>query len=102
MFALAVWDKRNRTLHLARDRIGEKPLYYGWIGRTFAFGSELKALRAHPQWNAGVDRGALALFMRYSYVPAPYSIYGGICKLRPGYTLALPWQSHEPILKPYW
>ncbi len=64
------------SLHLARDRIGEKPLYYGWAGH-FVFGSELKALRAHPHWNAEIDRGALALFMRHNYIPAPYSIYVG-------------------------
>ena len=89
-------------LHLARDRIGEKPLYYGWVGRTFVFGSELKALRAHPQWNAEIDRGALALFMRHNYIPAPHSIYRGISKLLPGHALTLRWQSREPVIKPYW
>ena len=83
MFAFALWDAHERVLHLARDRLGEKPLYYGWLGRTFVFGSELKALRAHPQWNAEIDRGALALYMRYNYIPAPYSIYAGIFKLLP-------------------
>jgi asparagine synthase (glutamine-hydrolysing) len=83
-FAIALWDKQERTLYLARDRIGEKPLYYGWIGNAFAFASELKALRAHPQWRSEVDRDALALYVRYSCVPAPYSIYKNIFKLLPG------------------
>jgi asparagine synthase (glutamine-hydrolysing) len=102
MFAFALWDSRDRVLHLARDRIGEKPLYYGWAGRTFLFGSELKALRAHPHWNAEINRGAVALFMRYNYIPAPHSIYNGVSKLTPGCTLALPWDTREPILKTYW
>ena len=102
MFAFALWDTHSRTLHLARDRIGEKPLYYGWAGRTFLFGSELKALRAHPHWNAEIDRGAVALFMRYNYISAPHSIYNGVSKLTPGCTLALPWQSRTAILKSYW
>ena len=102
MFAFALWDTRSRCLHLARDRIGEKPLYYGWAGRTFVFGSELKALRAHPQWNAEIDRGALALFMRHNCIPAPYSIYRGVSKLLPGHALTLQWQSRQPIIKPYW
>ncbi len=102
MFGFALWDTHSRTLHLARDRIGEKPLYYGWAGRTFLFGSELKALRAHPHWSAEIDRGALALFMRYNYVPAPHSIYRGVSKVLPGNTLTLPWLSREPIIKCYW
>ena len=89
MFAFALWDRRERTLVLARDRLGEKPLYYGRIGKSFAFASELKAFRAHPAWNAEIDRDALALFMRHNYVPAPYSIYKGFCKLRPGHFLVL-------------
>ncbi|MEO5566100.1 MAG: asparagine synthase (glutamine-hydrolyzing) [Luteimonas sp.] len=89
MFALALWDRQDRTLWLARDRIGEKPLYYGWQGDTFLFGSELKALRAHPAFNAAVDRDALALLLRHNYVPSPYSIYAGIRKLPPGTWLKL-------------
>ena len=84
MFAFAVWDKAERTLHLARDRAGEKPLYYGWMGRTLLFGSELKALRAYPAFRPQVDRNALALYLRRGYVPGPYSIYLGVNKLRPG------------------
>jgi asparagine synthase (glutamine-hydrolysing) len=89
MFALALWDKEERTLHLTRDRIGEKPLYYGFSGSTFLFGSELKALRAHPEFKAEINRDALALFLRYNYIPAPYSIYQGIYKLTPGTYLSL-------------
>ncbi len=89
MFAFALWDRRERRLVLARDRMGEKPLYYGWQNGTFLFGSELKALAAHPAWSAEVDRGALTLFMRYGYVPEPWSIYRGIHKLPPGCWLEL-------------
>lgn len=84
MFAFALWDRKERCLSLARDRLGKKPLYYGWAGQTFLFGSELKALRAHPDSRADVDRGALWLFLRQCYVPAPYSIYKGIMSLPPG------------------
>jgi asparagine synthase (glutamine-hydrolysing) len=84
MFALALWDKADNVLTMARDRLGEKPLYYGWQGRTFMFGSELKALKENPDWNGEIDRNALQLFMRYSYIPAPHSIYVGIKKLLPG------------------
>ena len=84
MFALALWDKNERSLYLARDRMGEKPLYYGWQQGVFLFGSELKALKAHPAFQAGIDRAAIALQMRHNYIPAPYSIYSGINKLQPG------------------
>lgn len=84
MFAFALWDERLRVLHLVRDRVGEKPLYYGWLGDTLAFGSELKALRRHPGWRGEVDRDVLALYLKFSYIPAPYSIYRGIRKVVPG------------------
>ena len=84
MFAFALWDRKERTLHLVRDRLGEKPLYYGWIDRTFLFGSELKALYACPAWQGEIDRNTLTLFLRYNYIPAPYSIYKGIHKVLPG------------------
>ncbi|MFM9882700.1 MAG: asparagine synthase (glutamine-hydrolyzing) [Burkholderiales bacterium] len=84
MFAIALWDRRERTLSLIRDRMGEKPLYYGFAGRRFVFGSELKAIRALPGWSGTIDRDAVAAFMRYSYVPAPATIYQGLCKLTPG------------------
>ena len=92
MFAIALWDTRERLLHLAVDRLGEKPLYYGFSGasgqtgssKAFLFGSELKALRAHPDFAAEIDRNALALYLRHGYIVAPWSIYRGISKLEPG------------------
>lgn len=84
MFAFALWDSQKRLLHLGRDRLGEKPLYYGFCNQTFLFGSELKALKAHPNFQTQIDRDVLALFLRHNYVPAPYSIYQGIYKLLPG------------------
>lgn len=93
MFAIAVWDEREQTLHLARDRFGEKPLYYGWTGsgvsRAFVFGSELKALRAFPGFVNPVCRQALAQYMRFMVVPAPRSIHQGIFKLEPGCVLSI-------------
>jgi asparagine synthase (glutamine-hydrolysing) len=83
MFAFALWDRGSRQLHLVRDRFGEKPLYYGWMGKTFMFASELKALRAHPDFKKELNRDALALYMRHNYVPAPYSIYRNIHKVPP-------------------
>jgi len=74
MFAFALWDHWDRKLFLVRDRMGEKPLYYGRNGQAFLFGSELKALKVHPEWQGDIDRDALALYMRYSNVPAPWSI----------------------------
>ena len=103
MFAFALWDRAERTLHLARDRMGEKPLYYGWIGRTFLFGSELKALRAHPSWACDLDRNALASYLRYNCVPAPHSIYQGISKLPAAHYLTVSTArgpSGQP--QPYW
>jgi asparagine synthase (glutamine-hydrolysing) len=106
MFALALWNCQSRTLSLARDRLGEKPLYYGWAGDALVFGSEIKALRAFPEWKPSLDRGALALFLRYSYVPAPYSIYAGIHKLPPGGWLELSFGQAErrelPAPGRYW
>ena len=81
MFAFALWDRSERALHLVRDRIGEKPLYYGAMGDVLLFGSELKSLQAHPSWRGTIDREALALYLRYNYVPAPYSIFTGIRKV---------------------
>jgi asparagine synthase (glutamine-hydrolysing) len=106
MFALALWDCAQNTLTLARDRIGEKPLYYGWQGsgdkRIFLFGSELKALKEHPAFEAGIDRGALCLLLRYNYIPAPYSIYEGIAKLEPGCLLSVSLGQPEPKICKYW
>ncbi|MBT5633591.1 MAG: asparagine synthase (glutamine-hydrolyzing), partial [Nitrospina sp.] len=89
MFAIALWDKLDRKLYLSRDRFGEKPLYYGWSDGLFVFGSELKALRGYQGFSNPVDRNALALYMRYCYVPAPYSIYQNTYKLEPGCLLAI-------------
>lgn len=84
MFALALWDRRARSLTLARDRLGEKPLYYGWAGGDMVFGSELKALRAHASFTADVDRDSLAAYLRYSFVPHPRTIYRAVATLPPG------------------
>jgi asparagine synthase (glutamine-hydrolysing) len=89
MFAFAVLDRQLQTLILGRDRFGEKPLYYGWGGDVFLFGSELKALRVHPRFSAEINRNALAEFLRYGYIPAPESIYVGIQKLPPGTLLSV-------------
>ncbi len=106
MFALALWDRHLRSLHLVRDRVGEKPLYYGWSGGAFLFGSELKALRAHPCWGGEIDRQAVAALARYGYIPAPLCIYENIRKLVPGYLLTLTEaqvRAHgEPKPEPYW
>jgi len=104
MFAFALWDKAERTLILARDRLGEKPLYYGRQNAAgpFLFGSELKALGQHPQFRRDVDRRALTLFLRYAYIPAPFSIYEGIAKLPPGTMLTLRDGAAEPVIEEYW
>ena len=101
MFALAVWDRRTRSLTLVRDRLGIKPLYWAKFGRLFLFGSELKALRAHPGWTPRIDRDAAAAFARHNYVPAPRSIYQGVNKLEPGCILTLPWDG-EPRIERFW
>jgi asparagine synthase (glutamine-hydrolysing) len=89
MFAFALWDRKDRKLHLVRDRFGEKPLYYGWAGKDFVFASELKAIRAHPRFKGEIDRRALHLFAARTYVPAPLSIYKGLFKLEPGCVLTI-------------
>ncbi len=89
MFAIALWDRQTRKLLLIRDRIGEKPLYYGSFGGVFLFASELKALQAHPCWKGDIDHAALSLYMCKGYIPAPYSIYQGIKKLIPGTILTV-------------
>jgi asparagine synthase (glutamine-hydrolysing) len=101
MFALALWDKAERVLYLARDRLGIKPLYWGTCGGHFLFASEIKALRAHPAWMAGVDREALATYLRFGYVPSPRSIYTGISKLDPGTFLTLR-EGGEAEIHRYW
>jgi len=102
MFALALWDRDERSLTLARDRLGEKPLYYGWQGDTFLFGSELKALRAHPSFRAPVDSDSVAAFLRFAYVPSPRSIYRGIHKLLPGTTLRIRREARDAQPAAYW
>jgi asparagine synthase (glutamine-hydrolysing) len=106
MFAFALWDRQLKQLILARDRMGEKPLYYGWQGRgqekSFLFGSELKALVRHPAFAGEIDRGALALYMRHNCVPSPYSIYRDIHKLPPGHFAVLGEGEREPELHQYW
>ena len=84
MFSLALWDRRERKLTLARDRMGEKPLYYGWQGSTLLFGSELKALRAHPEFRSEINSDVLPLYLRHGYIPSPWSVWKGISKLKPG------------------
>lgn len=101
MFAIALWDRKERTLTLIRDRLGIKPLFWGKFGGLFLFGSELKALRAHPGWTPHIDRGAVAAFLRHTYVPAPHTIYEGIHKLEPGSMLTLPWGA-EPQIAKFW
>lgn len=102
MFAFALWDRKERRLVLARDRLGEKPLYFGWCSGHFLFGSELKALRAHPAFAADVDRDALALLLRHADVPAPRSIFRGISKLAPASILTLHHGATAPEIATYW
>ena len=104
MFALALWDKRDRELHLIRDRFGEKPLYYGWLGKVFAFGSELKALCALPGFDAELNRRAVVLYLRHNCVPAPDTIWQGVRKLLPGHlvTLQSPTVGVLPEQRCYW
>ncbi|MBP7777006.1 MAG: asparagine synthase (glutamine-hydrolyzing) [Acidobacteria bacterium] len=101
MFAIALWDRHDRTLWIARDRLGKKPLYYGWSGGTFLWGSELKALRAHPACPTSISPAALASFLRFAYVPSPYSIYEGLHKLPAGaYAVVRP--GGTPRITRYW
>lgn len=105
MFAFALWDAGEKLLHLVRDRVGEKPLYYAVFGSTLLFGSELRALRAHPAFVATIDHGALTLFFRHSYVPGPYSIFEGVRKLPPGAVLTIAAgcpATQELRPRPYW
>lgn len=89
MFAFGVWDRAEYRLTLARDRLGKKPLYFGWMEGTFLFGSELKALQAHPDFHGEINRDVLALYLRYGYVPAPYCIYRNLYQLMPGSVLGI-------------
>jgi len=104
MFAFALWDKKEKVLYLARDRLGEKPLYYGRIQDAFVFGSELKALRAYPGFDAKISPLSQRLFLQYGYVPSPHSIYEGLYKLPPGTYLTLSKETRHQTLTPkiYW
>lgn len=104
MFAFALWDRLEQRLHLSRDRMGEKPLYYGWLGRTLVFGSELKALRAHPAFDRPINRQALTLFLRHGYIPAPHSVYEGIVKVPTASVVTFDRceAGAAPSLVPYW
>lgn len=101
MFAFALWDARDRSLTLARDRLGEKPLYWGRVGDLWLFASELKALRVHPAWQGELDPAALEAYLRYRFVPAPMTIYRGIQKLPPAHILEVR-GGGEPRLTRYW
>ncbi len=101
MFAFAAWDSRERRLYLVRDRLGIKPLYWGWFGQLLLFGSELKALRAHGGWTPEVDRDSVAAFMRHNYVPGPWTIYRNVSKLPAG-GLVVFRPGREPEVTRYW
>ena len=102
MFAFALWDTSDRALYLCRDRLGIKPLYYGWRDRTFMFGSELKAFGAHPEFDPAIDRNSVALLMRHNYIPHPYSIYVGVKKLPPGTILKVTGAQTRSEPRAYW
>src|SRR5262249_33466882 len=102
MFSFALWDRHERTLTLARDRLGIKPLFYGWCNNTLLFGSELKAFHAHPDFTGKLDRNSLALFLRLGYIPAPYSIYENIYKLLPGHVLTVSAPHERTSPEPFW
>jgi len=97
MFAFAVWDRKESVLSLARDRIGIKPLYYGWIEGTFIFASEMKSIRRHPRFKNEISRDALALFLKHNYVPSPCSIYRDVYKLLPGCLMKVPVSGDEQV-----
>ena len=106
MFAIALWDRRDRRLMLGRDRLGEKPLYYGWQGqganRAFLFGSELKALATHPAFENDIDRNVLPELLRHGHVGEDRSIYRGVRKLRPGEIAELSLEAPDPVTRTYW
>lgn len=104
MFAFSLWDRERRQLHLVRDRLGEKPLFYGWTGRLLLFGSELEALRAHPEFRGEIDRDSLTLFLRLSCVPAPFSIFRDVAKLMPASILTIDpaGSPRDAVPEPYW
>lgn len=103
MFAFALWDNLSKNLYLARDRLGEKPMYYGSSRGTFLFGSQLKSFSVHPSWKGKIDLEALSLYMKYGYIPSPYCIYRGIKKLPPAHYIVVS-NSGNSISEPkcYW
>lgn len=108
MFAIALWDAQERTLHFARDRLGKKPLYVGWVGESLIFGSELKALRAHPDFKAEMDEAGLSLYLRYGYLPSLACIYKNVWSVPAGYRLSVkpgapgPGARLADQMEPYW
>ncbi len=102
MFALALWDNVAKKLFLARDRFGEKPLYYGYVKNDFVFASELKALKIHPEFNNELNRAAIAKYLKFSYVPHPLSIFKGISKLPPAHILCMNFNNNSEAIFPYW
>lgn len=102
MFAIALWDKNEKALYLARDRIGEKPLYFGRQNNVWLFGSELKALRVHHEFTSDINRDALCLYLRHNYIPAPHSVYDGIGKLPPGSYVRLAAHIIDAVPVPFW
>jgi asparagine synthase (glutamine-hydrolysing) len=101
MFAIALWDSQEKLLYLIRDRIGEKPLYYGWINDYLLFGSELKSLKEHPAWQQNINKDAVGLLLQYNCIPAPHTIYEDIYKLQPGHMLVINKDKHVKEFE-YW
>ncbi|MDB3936589.1 asparagine synthase (glutamine-hydrolyzing) [bacterium] len=105
MFAFALWDRNSETISLVRDRIGEKPLYYGWCQDVFVFGSELKSIKAHPSFEGTIDKRSVTLYFNHGFIPAPASIYEGIFKLNPATILTLSLSLEDfrhPQIENYW
>lgn len=101
MFAIALWNEKERRLELVRDRVGVKPLHFGWDGRTFCFGSELKAIRSFKHWTPEIDLRSLGEFLQYGYIADDRTIYKAIYKLKPGHRLILE-EGRPPVIEPYW
>ncbi|MDC0922997.1 asparagine synthase (glutamine-hydrolyzing) [Gammaproteobacteria bacterium] len=105
MFAFSLWDQQTKIMFLARDRLGEKPLYWGWVNNSFVFASELKAIKAYPSFNNSIDRNALKQYLRFNYVPSPLSIYHDISKLEAGHYLQFDYNDLDERkirIVPYW
>ncbi|HDL16212.1 MAG TPA: asparagine synthetase B, partial [Rhizobiales bacterium] len=101
MFAFALWDRRAKRLFLVRDRLGIKPLYWTRANGVLIFGSELKALRAHKDFQARIDRNSVAAYLRHNFIPAPHTIYANVHKLEPGKILVVD-GSGEPRIESFW